>query len=268
MLEILARRWPALEVWVCPVRVQGAGAAQEIVAALAALNRLQPADGLPIDLLILGRGGGSLEDLWTFNEETVAEAIAASRLPLVTGIGHEDDFTIADMVADKRYLTPSDAATRSVPDRHEVLTWLEGLEDKLRDKLRNRLDTAKAKLDELAQRRCFRQPLDRVRDAERRLDELSGRMERAVRQRHEEARRRLEASAARLESLSPLNVLARGYSLTRKENENTVLRLAAQVRPGDRLVTQLSQGRIISRVEETTRDSAVGDTSTRQGVAS
>ena len=268
MLEILARRWPAVEIWVCPVRVQGEGSVQEIVAALAALNRLPPADGLPIDLLILGRGGGSLEDLWTFNEEVVAEAIAASRIPIVTGIGHEDDLTIADMVADKRYLTPSDAATRSVPDRAEVLAWLEGLEEKLRDRLRTRLDAAKTKLDELAARRCFRQPLDRLRDEERRLDEWSARLARNVRQRLEQSHQRLEGLAARLESLSPLNVLARGYSLTRKENEQSVLRSAEQVRTGDRLVTQLSQGRVVSRVEETTPDSSFREPMTRKGVNS
>jgi exodeoxyribonuclease VII large subunit len=257
MLETLTRRWPAVEIWVCPVRVQGEGSVLEIVAALATLNRLQPADGMPIDLLILGRGGGSLEDLWTFNEEAVAEAIAASRIPIVTGIGHEDDMTIADMVADKRYLTPTDAATHSVPDRVEVLKWLEGLEDKLRDKVRTRLDAARTRLDELASRRCFRQPLERVREEERRLDEWSDRMARAVRQRLEQAAHRVEAITARLEGLSPLNVLARGYSLTRKENEQTVLRTTEQIRPGDRLVTQLSQGRIFSRVEETTLDSTV-----------
>ncbi len=268
MLEILARRWPATQVWVCPVRVQGEGSVPEIVAALGMLNRLQPADGLPIDLLILGRGGGSLEDLCTVNEEAVAEAMVASRLPIVTGIGHEDDLTIADMVADKRYLTPSDAATRSVPDRAEVLTWLEGLEDKMRDKLRTRLDAVKARLDELAARRCFRQPLDRLRDEERRLDEWSARMARAVQQRLEQSRHRLEALASRLESLSPLNVLARGYSLTRREDEQHVLRTAALVRPGDRLVTQLSQGRLVSRVEEITLDSSVGQLMNREGATS
>jgi exodeoxyribonuclease VII large subunit len=250
MLEILARRWPAVEVWVCPVRVQGEGAVPEVVAALGALNRLRPADGVPIDLLILGRGGGSLEDLWTFNEEAVAEAIVASRIPVVTGIGHEDDLTIADMVADRRCLTPSDAAARCVPDRAEVMAWLEGLEGKMRDRLQSRIETARTKLDELASRRCFRLPLERVRDEERRLDDWLGRMDRAARQRLEQARQRVEAAAARLESVSPLNVLARGYSLTRKESEKDVLRTTERVRPGDILVTQLHQGRIVSRVEE------------------
>jgi exodeoxyribonuclease VII large subunit len=254
MLEILSRRWPAVEVWVCPVRVQGEGSVPEIVAALALLNRLRPADGVPLDLLILGRGGGSLEDLWSFNEEAVAEAIVGSRIPVVTGIGHEDDLTIADMVADRRCLTPSDAATQTVPDRVKVLEWLEGLEDKMRDRLRTRLEAARTKVDELASHRCFRLPLERVREEERRLDEWAERMGRAARQRWEQARQRLEAAAARLEGLSPLNVLARGYSLTRMENETSVLRSADDVQPGDRIVTRLHKGRVVSRVETTSSE--------------
>jgi exodeoxyribonuclease VII large subunit len=254
MLEILSRRWPAVEVWVCPVRVQGEGSVPEIVAALALLNRLRPADGVPLDLLILGRGGGSLEDLWSFNEEAVAEAIVTSRIPVVTGIGHEDDLTIADMVADRRCLTPSDAATQTVPDRVKVLEWLEGLEDKMRDRLRTRLEAARAKVDDLASHRCFRLPLERVREEEHRLDEWAERMGRAARQRWEQARQRLEAAAARLEGLSPLNVLARGYSLTRKENETGVLGSADDVQPGDRIVTRLHKGRVVSRVETTSSE--------------
>ena len=115
MLEILSRRWPAAEVWLAPVRVQGEGAAAEVAEALDKLNRLADG-GASLDVVVLGRGGGSLEDLWTFNEECVAQAIFQSRIPVVTGIGHEDDLTIADMVADVRALTPSEAAEKVVPD--------------------------------------------------------------------------------------------------------------------------------------------------------
>ena len=127
MLEILSRRWPVAEVWVCPVRVQGEGAAQEIAEAVHRLNRLH-SDGAGIDVLIVGRGGGSLEDLWAFNEEVVARAIFASRIPIVSGVGHEDDYTIADGVADVRGLTPSEAAEKVTPDRAAVMAWLEKLE--------------------------------------------------------------------------------------------------------------------------------------------
>ncbi len=219
MLEILSRRWPAAEVWVCPVHVQGEGAAAEVAEAIAALNRLAD-DGTAIDVLIVGRGGGSLEDLWTFNEECVARALFQSRIPVVTGIGHEDDLTIADMVADLRALTPSEAAEKVVPDRVAVLDWLEGLETRFRSDLRRRLDAARSRLDELAGRPCFRRPLERVHEERRRIDDWNERLQRAAQRRVEQLRERLKAEAARLENLSPLNVLARGYSLTRKEDED------------------------------------------------
>jgi exodeoxyribonuclease VII large subunit len=252
IIEVLGRRWPAVEVWVCPVPVQGEGAAAEIARAIGLLNRIGRQAETAIDVLIVGRGGGSLEDLWPFNEECLADAIHASRIPVVSGVGHEDDLTIADMVADCRALTPSEAAERVVPNRTEVLEWLAGLETRFRDKLLQKLDLARARLADLIGRACFRQPLDRIRQEERRLDEWGERLGRAVRQRLQQARQRLEAEAARLESLSPLNVLRRGYSLTRKEEGLQVVRGPGQVRPGDRLVTRVEHGHLISRVEEVT----------------
>ncbi len=259
MLEVLGRRWPAVEVWICPVRVQGEGAAPEIAAALGAVNQLRPADGLAIDLLILARGGGSLEDLWPFNEECVAEAIVVSRIPVVTGIGHEDDLTIADMVADCRALTPSEAAERIVPNRSEVLAWLSGLEERLLTRLGRRVELLRSRVDDLAGRGVFRNPLERIRTEERRLDDLLERMKRAVQQRSEQAQRRLEASAGRLETLSPLNVLSRGYSLTHLEAGSEMIRSPDQVRPGQRIVTRVRQGQITSRVEETHTERSDGE---------
>ena len=249
MLEILSRRWPAAEVWVCPVHVQGEGAAAEVAEAIGALNRLA-ANGTALDVLVVGRGGGSLEDLWTFNEERVAQAIFHSRIPVVTGIGHEDDLTIADMVADVRALTPSEAAEKVVPDGNAVLDWLTGLEARFQADLRRRLDIARARLVELASRPCLRRPLERLRQEERQLDDWNERLQLAMQRRVERLREQLNSQAARLESLSPLNVLARGYSLTRKEDETVLLHDAEQVRPGERIVTRLQRGEIISRVEE------------------
>ncbi len=251
MLEILSRRWPPAEIWVCPVPVQGDGAARDIAAAVDLLNRLGGPDAPAerrIDVLIVGRGGGSLEDLWAFNEEVVADAIFRSLIPVVSGVGHEDDFTIADHVADVRALTPSEAAERVVPDGTKVLDWLAELDTRLRQLLMRRLELARGRLDDLARRRCFREPLERVRDEERQLDDFGERLHRAVRQRVDGSRQRLEAAAARLETLSPLNVLGRGYSLTRRE-DGTVVRSPEQVRPGDRLVTQVQGGRFATRVE-------------------
>src|SRR5579883_1108179 len=250
MLEILSRRWPAAEVWICPVHVQGEGAAAEIAEAIGMLNRIA-VTGPAIDVLIVGRGGGSLEDLWTFNEECVAQAIFHSRIPVVAGIGHEDDLTIADMVADVRALTPSEAAEKVVPDRTAVLDWLQGLESRFRTDLRRRLDLAQARLAELADRPCFRRPLERIRQEEERLDEWNERLQRAVERRIEQLYEQVKGQAARLESLSPLNVLARGYSLTRKENESALLHDAGRLHSGERIVTRLQRGEIISRVEET-----------------
>jgi exodeoxyribonuclease VII large subunit len=251
MLEILGRRWPAVEVWVSPVRVQGDGAAEEIAAAIRSLNRIGLSGLRTIDVIIVGRGGGSLEDLWAFNEECVAEAIFASRIPIVSGVGHETDLTIADLVADVRALTPSEAAERVVPNRLEIQEWMATQSARMRQLLLRRLEGGRDKLKDLAQRRCFRAPLERVRDLEQRLDDWLERLCRAEKQRLTHSSRRVEARAAQLQALSPLNVLARGYSLSRKESDNSVIRHSAQVRPGDRLVTLLQHGRVISRVEGT-----------------
>jgi exodeoxyribonuclease VII large subunit len=245
MLEILGRRWPMTEVWVCPVPVQGEGAGLKIAEAIQRLNRLRG-----LDILIVGRGGGSMEDLWAFNEESVAQAIFASRIPVVSAVGHETDLTIADLVADCRALTPSEAAERVVPDRGEMLDWLQNMAVQMRTLLRKRVEQGRVRLDNVARRRCFRQPLERLRDLERRLDDWAARLGRSVRQRLVLAQQKLEAAAARLETLSPLNVLRRGYSLTRTETGLAVIRSPEQVRPGDRLITTVQQGRIISRVEE------------------
>jgi exodeoxyribonuclease VII large subunit len=255
MLEILGRRWPALEVWICPVRVQGEGAAGEVAAALMLLDRLAgPESARPLDVLVVARGGGSLEDLWPFNEEVVAQAIHASRIPVVTGIGHEDDLTIADMVADQRALTPSEAAERVVPNQAEVVDMLAGALGRLRSLLVVNLERARSRLDDLAGRPCFRRPLDSIRDGERRLDEWSERLVRTVQQHLRAGQQRLEAQAGRLETLSPLQVLRRGYSLTRRVDDLGVVRSATQVQSGDWVVTQVADGRIVSRVETATQE--------------
>jgi exodeoxyribonuclease VII large subunit len=251
MLQILTQRWPGVEVWVCPVRVQGDGAAEEIAAGIRLLNRLHAAGTLALDVMIVGRGGGSIEDLWAFNDECVAHAIFESGIPVVSAVGHEIDVTIADLVADLRALTPSEAATRVVPDAEELLHDLRDLEGRLHDCMSGRLELARRRLDDWAERRAFRLPMERIRDLEQRLDDWSGRLGRSVRQRLAQACERLEAQAARLETLSPLNVLARGYSLTRREEDQVVVRDPTQVQAGDRLVTLVLHGRIVSRVEAT-----------------
>lgn len=244
MLEILGRRWPAAEAWVIPVRVQGDGAGDEVAAALRLVSRLGA-----VDVVIVGRGGGSAEDLWAFNEACVAEAIFRCAIPVVSAVGHEIDLTIADLVADCRALTPSEAAERVTPDRRELAEWLDGVGEQMRGLLRGRLDSSRDRLNQLADRPAFRAPLERVRDHERRLDDQSARLARAGRERLERARERLAAAAARLEALSPLNVLRRGYSVTRVAPDLRVVRDPEEVRPGDLLVTLVEHGRLYSRVE-------------------
>jgi exodeoxyribonuclease VII large subunit len=222
LLQVIGRRWRGSEVLIAPSRVQGAGAAAEVVAALGLANRVAGAD-----LIIVARGGGSLEDLWTFNEEVVARAIVASRLPVVTAIGHEVDLTIADLAADRRALTPSEAGEICVPDTADVRRVLDHLARRLDHTGRSRLHEARARLDRLD---------DRARRAIRR--DLDGR------------RHRLARLAASLDALSPLAVLARGYSLTFHADGTTLLRSADAVRPGDLIHTRLAQGRLISRVEQ------------------
>jgi exodeoxyribonuclease VII large subunit len=244
MLEVLARRWKALEIWICPVRVQGEGAAEEVAAAVQILNRLKA-----VDVMIVGRGGGSSDDLWAFNAECVAQAFFASQIPIVSAVGHEIDLTIADLVADCRALTPSEAAERVVPHWEEIRDSLQASETRLRGLLARRLDVNRQRLEGLAQRRCFRLPLERIRDQERKLDESSERLQRALQQRMIQVRQRLEAQTERLEGLSPLNVLGRGYTLTRRETDSAVVRDPGQVRSGDTIITTLRHGQIRSRVE-------------------
>jgi exodeoxyribonuclease VII large subunit len=249
MLEILGRRWPVATVLVVPVRVQGDGSGAEIADAIRRLNHLHGNGHLRVDVLIVGRGGGSLEDLWAFNEEPVADAIFASVIPVISAVGHEIDVTISDLVADHRALTPSHAITDLTPDRVTLVTGLFELQMRLKDRVVSRIKQALQKLDSVADRRAFRSPLDRIRDLEKRLDELDGRLVRSANVTVDCARQRVAALASQLESLSPLNVLARGYSLTRTPDGH-VISNAATVRPGDRITTRLAHGELTSRVEE------------------
>ena len=244
-LEVLRRRWRGVDVLVVPVRVQGDGAAAEIAAGIELVNRL----AAKVDVLVVGRGGGSLEDLWAFNEEIVVRAIFASRIPVISAVGHEIDVTLADLVADVRALTPSEAAERVVPARDEMLAVLGRQEQRLAAALRNRAAAARARLDALAARRVFRRPLEHVQLLERRLDELQARGQRAIERRVEIASGLVGAITGQLESLSPLAVLGRGYSLTTRLADGRLVRAASQVAVGDRLHTRLGQGSVTSRIE-------------------
>ncbi len=243
-LEVLRRRWRGADVLVIPARVQGDGAAQEIVAGIKLANRLSP----PPDVLVVGRGGGSLEDLWTFNEEAVVRAIAASRIPTVSAVGHEIDVTLADLVADVRALTPSEAAERVVPSADEITKRLRGFHERLRASVARRLMILRTKFAALVTHRALRRPFDLIHERSRTLDELSLRTGAAARAIIRERQGRLNTLAGKLQSLSPLAVLERGYSVTTDE-QGHVVRDASALRKGEVIATRFAKGLATSKVE-------------------
>jgi exodeoxyribonuclease VII large subunit len=245
LLKVILRRWPKIELLLVPVRVQGEGAAQEIAEGIARVNRHGRAD-----VMIVGRGGGSLEDLWAFNEETVARAIAASRIPVISAVGHEVDFTIADFVADVRAATPSQAGELVVPELRGVVEQLTRLRAQLPAALLQHVAVSRERLRTLAASWALRAPEERLQQFRQRVDELQERLTPLAQEIAGARREDLVSLAARLEGLSPLKVLERGYSVTSRESDGAVLRDAAAARPGERIVSRLARGKLISKVEE------------------
>ncbi|MGD0091973.1 MAG: exodeoxyribonuclease VII large subunit [Planctomycetota bacterium] len=248
MLKIIFSRWPA-DVVLAGVRVQGDGAAAEIALALARLNGLPEADRP--DVLILGRGGGSLEDLWAFNEEPVAHAIAASRIPVISAVGHEVDFTISDFVADVRAATPTHAAEMVVPNLEEIKAQLGTLQAALPAVLLQRLESARQRLAGLAQSYALKRPEERIAGLRQRLDDLFARLAPAGQRRLAVARDRLGGLTEKLEALSPLKVLERGYSLTTRARDGKLVLSRFDVAPGEDLRTRVRDGVIVSKVAGT-----------------
>ncbi|QJW96921.1 exodeoxyribonuclease VII large subunit [Frigoriglobus tundricola] len=249
MIEVFAQRWPFTELVVRPARVQGEGAAQDISLAVRQLNWLHRNNKLAFDAIVLGRGGGSAEDLWAFNEELVADAIYNSQVPVVSAVGHEIDVTVADLVADHRAETPTAAVVALTPDRRELVAALGALRGRMAEAAERRLKSARQRLDQFATRPAFRRPLQRVHDLEQRLDDTAARLARAARVRLSQATQKLAEVSARLETLSPLQVLARGYSLTHT-TDGRLVRDPRGLRPGDLLVTRVTAGVIRSLVTE------------------
>lgn len=245
MLEIFDRNWPGHDVLIFPVRVQGDGAAEEIAAALTQVNQIHEGGLMPIDIVVVGRGGGSGEDLAAFNQELVAEAIFRSLIPVVSAVGHEIDYSISDLVADVRATTPTHAAEICTEHWAQAGERLTRCQTTMATALTARLALMRRRLEELEQRRPFQAPLERLREREQRLDELSQRLAGGMQRTMNRQTDRVRAVAARLDALSPLNVLARGYSLT-QSGDGKLLRDAKSVAIGDKLVTRLHHGRIDS----------------------
>jgi exodeoxyribonuclease VII large subunit len=245
-LQVLRRRWRLADVLVVPVPVQGEVAAAEIAGAIRAVNQIRTG----IDVLVVGRGGGSLEDLWAFNEEPVIRAIHASQIPVVSAVGHEIDVTLSDLAADVRALTPSEAAELVVPNEADVAALLASLSQRLRGGLRAHAAAARLRLEAIGSRRVFRKPYERIQEQSRDLDVLATRSARAAAGLAEMASNRLSGVTDRLEALSPLAVLGRGYTLTQRLADGRMITSGSQLKPGEQLVTQFAKGRSISRVEK------------------
>ena len=237
IIQVLTRRFPNFRLQLIPVQVQGEGAAASIAAAINRFNQIGQAD-----VLIVGRGGGSLEDLWAFNEEIVARAVYNSKIPVISAVGHETDFTICDFVADSRASTPSVAAELAVPVKREQEMLVFQAKNRLSQALSRRLDRQRLRLHNLMQNRAFRQPLELTDRRRMDVDRLAQRLVTSTRTRVNQAERRFSILAGKLDALSPLKVLARGYGVVTQTADNRVLLSTALVKPGDQIDVWLRDG--------------------------
>lgn len=244
MIRILRHRYPIAKVLLLPVRVQGVEAPPEIVGAIRYANRYKLAD-----VLITGRGGGSMEDLWAFNDERVARAIYDSEIPVISAVGHEPDVTIADFVADRRASTPSNAAEIAVPDMGSLLRTLAQEQSRLIQGEKKRLTLEKQRLATISQKRVLTDPLAFIQDKRLQLDYVQQRASSAAKDTLEKHRRSFVQLTAGLDALSPLKVLGRGYAMV-QDSGGSVLKSAEQVTVGDRIRVQLHAGRLECTVEE------------------
>ena len=242
MVRILGARWPMAEVFVLPVRVQGTEAPGELCAALAWANRHWVAD-----LIITGRGGGSMEDLWAFNDENVARTIYHSDIPVISAVGHEPDVTIADFVADLRAATPSNAAELAVPDQNDVAVQLRQISGRMAQAMGRRLEAARRELDRASQCRALQNPMNYVDDKRMLLDYQREKLAAGLTASLSRERERFAALASKLDALSPLKVLGRGYAIPQKE-DGGVVRSTTDVIPGDALRLRVADGEISCQV--------------------
>ncbi len=249
IIRVLGKRWPLSKVIVLPVRVQGEEASREIAAAIRYANRWKVAD-----LIIAGRGGGSMEDLWAFNEEVTARAIYDSEIPVISAVGHEPDFTIADFTADRRAATPSNAAELAVPEREKVLESLAVTQLRADRAVRRILDSGARRLESLSSRPIMKSPMAFIDQRRLDVDRFAERMDAAERHILSENRQKYIRLVSALEALSPLRVLARGYSVVTLP-DGTVVRRSEQAAPGSLLRVRLSEGALNCRVENRTEES-------------
>lgn len=244
MIRILGQRWPMTKVVLLPVRVQGVEAPPEIVGAIRYANRHKVAD-----LIITGRGGGSIEDLWAFNDERVARAIYESELPVISAVGHEPDVTIADYVADVRASTPSNAAELAVPNLRDIRELLDNLSIRRTQAMHKKISTLESKLDELKKRKVLQTPMAYVDSKRAELDYMKDKFIAAADRSNAAKRREFVRLAASLDAMSPLKVLGRGYAIA-ADDKGQLVRSVSNIKPDDKIRLSVSDGVIKCRVEE------------------
>ncbi len=245
ILKVLRRRFANLEIIINPVRVQGEGAGGEVARAIEEFNRFGK-----VDVLIVARGGGSLEDLWAFNEEVVARAIYHSRIPVISAVGHEIDYTISDFVADLRVATPSAAAEQVIACKEELLDRIDNFYSRAGIALGNTIEVLQHRLGALKERYVFREPADLIQQYRQRIDELVAILDLKVKHLGEIYRERYNVLIGKLQALSPLNILSRGYSITLRLPQKGIIKNARTLRAGDQVETRVAKGIFISKVEK------------------
>lgn len=244
IISVTRRRFPNMPILLAPAVVQGEEGPDSVVRAIRLMN-----EHGGVDVLIVGRGGGSLEDLWTFNDERVARAIAASRIPVISAVGHETDFTIADFVADKRAPTPSAAAEMAVPDKRALLAHIQGQYERLQSGVRRRIEQGRARLRLLESRPVLARPGELLLEYRQRVDDAEERAGRAARDMLDQRERALAAAAGKLDALSPVATLARGYAVARRADTGQVVRRGGQVAAGDELLVRVVDAELTASVK-------------------
>ena len=244
-LQVLTRRWSATDVLIVPVRVQGDGASDEIAAAIKKLQTVDP----PVDVIVVTRGGGSMEDLWSFNEEKVCRAIFDSQIPIICGVGHEIDITLSDLVADVRALTPSEAAERLVPDQVDFKRQLGNVSQRMQKAMSSKIENAQLRLERFSNHNALTKPTEMLDRRSEEVEVIASGMHQVIDLMLRLNETKLASMAEKLELVSPLGVLKRGYSLT-TDDAGRVLKAADDAKVGSLIETRLADGRIKSRVEE------------------
>jgi len=245
LLTVIKRRFPNVDIVIAPTLVQGTGAADEICAAIDELNKLGD-----IDVIIVGRGGGSIEELWAFNEEKVARAIASSGIPVISAVGHETDYTISDFVADKRAPTPSAAGEMAVPSKAVLKNEIRHLNLRLLNAMARYIGTERQKLEYLSKLPVFKRPQTYIINNRLALDEIIKKLLREMDIYLSEKRALLNTYTEKLEVLSPISILKRGYSICMDADSKRIIKSAKDAKEGDMVVILLSEGSLVCNVKE------------------